>query len=135
MSAILGLNAYHGDAAAALVVDGQLVAAAEEERFTRLKHCAGFPAHAAAWCLADAGVRPGDLTHVAMARNPRANARRKIAWTLRHHVRITALRQRLANAARVANVRTAFAEALEIDQDELTAKFHHVEHHQAHVAS
>ena len=48
MTAILGLNAYHGDAAAALVVDGELVAAAEEERFNRVKHCAGFPALAAA---------------------------------------------------------------------------------------
>jgi carbamoyltransferase len=48
LTAILGLNAYHGDAAAALVVDGELVCAAEEERFSRVKHCAGFPAHAAA---------------------------------------------------------------------------------------
>ena len=56
MTAILGLNAFHGDAAAALVVDGQLVAAAEEERFNRVKHCAGFPGLAAAWCLADAGL-------------------------------------------------------------------------------
>jgi carbamoyltransferase len=42
---ILGINAYHGDASAAIVCDGKLVAAAEEERFTRIKHCAGFPAH------------------------------------------------------------------------------------------
>jgi carbamoyltransferase len=134
-SAVLGLNAYHGDAAAALVIDGQLVAAAEEERFTRLKHCAGFPAQAAAWCLADAGLGPGDLTHVAIARNPRANAGRKVAWMLRHQMKIGALRQRLANAARVAQLRTLFAEALEIDPDDLSARFHQVEHHQAHVAS
>ena len=56
MAAILGLNAFHGDAAAALVIDGELVAAAEEERFNRIKHVAGFPALAAAWCLQDAGV-------------------------------------------------------------------------------
>jgi len=49
VTAILGLNAFHGDAAAALVVDGHLVAAAEEERFNRVKHAAGFPAEAARW--------------------------------------------------------------------------------------
>lgn len=62
LTAILGLNAYHGDAAAALVVDGELVAAAEEERFERIKHVAGFPALAAAWCLEEAGVRPDEST-------------------------------------------------------------------------
>ena len=49
VTAILGLNAYHGDAAAAPVIDGELVAAAEEERFNRVKHVAGFPSLAAEW--------------------------------------------------------------------------------------
>src|SRR5439155_10630735 len=61
VAAILGLNAYHGDAAAALLVDGEVVAAAEEERFNRVKHCAGFPALSAAWCLADAGLTAAEL--------------------------------------------------------------------------
>jgi len=82
VTAILGLNAYHGDAAAALVVDGQLVAAAEEERFNRVKHCAGFPELAAAWCLADAGLAPGDLDHVAIGRDPRANIGAKVVRTI-----------------------------------------------------
>ena len=43
---ILGINAYHGNASAAIVCDGKLVAAVEEERFNRVKHCAGFPAQA-----------------------------------------------------------------------------------------
>jgi carbamoyltransferase len=84
VTAILGLNAYHGDAAAAVVIDGNLVAAAEEERFSRVKHVAGFPALAAAWCLRDAGLEPQDLDHVAIGRNPRANAAAKIMRTLRH---------------------------------------------------
>jgi len=53
---ILGINAYHGDASAAVLVDGELVAAAEEERFNRIKHAAGFPAHAARYCLKVAGI-------------------------------------------------------------------------------
>jgi len=65
---ILGLNAYHGDAAAAIVVDGRLVAAAEEERFTRVKHTAGFPAQAVRYCLEAAGVRLQDVDHIAIPR-------------------------------------------------------------------
>ena len=84
MTAILGLNAYHGDAAAALVVDGELVCAAEEERFNRVKHCAGFPAQAAAWCLAEAGLSAGDLDHVAIGRDPKANLGAKVLRTLLH---------------------------------------------------
>jgi carbamoyltransferase len=84
MTAILGLNAYHGDAAAALVVDGRLVCAAEEERFNRVKHCAGFPSAAVAWCLAAAGLSAGDLAHVAIGRDPRANLGAKAMRTLRH---------------------------------------------------
>src|SRR5919202_1961325 len=84
VTAILGLNAYHGDAAAALVVDGELVAAAEEERFNRVKHCAGFPAAAARWCLEDAGLAPGDLDHVAIGRDPKANLVPKVLRTVRH---------------------------------------------------
>jgi carbamoyltransferase len=133
VTAILGLNAYHGDAAAALVLDGELVAAAEEERFNRVKHCAGFPAAAAAWCLADAGLTAADLDHVAVGRDPRANIGRKVARTLRHGVKAGYLRERLQNAARVRDVGAALADALGVDS--LRASVHNVEHHQAHVAS
>lgn len=97
MTAILGLNAYHGDAAAALVVDGELVAAAEEERFNRVKHVAGFPSLAAAWCLAEAGLKPDQLDHVAIGRDPRANFGAKIKRTLRHRPSASFVRQRVAN--------------------------------------
>ena len=66
MTLILGINAFHADAAAALIRDGVIVAAAEEERFRRIKHWAGFPSEAMAWCLADAGVGPADLDHIAI---------------------------------------------------------------------
>ena len=75
---ILGINAYHGDAAAALLKDGQLLAAAEEERFNRVKHCAGFPAHAVAYCLRAAGIEIEDVEHIGISRNPSANLHKKI---------------------------------------------------------
>jgi carbamoyltransferase len=76
---VLGINAYHGDASAVLLRDGELVAAVEEERFTRVKHAAGFPSHAITACLAMGGVTPADVDHVAVSRDPRANCLRK-AW-------------------------------------------------------
>ena len=65
MTSILGLNAYHADSSACVVVDGRLVAAAEEERFRRIKHWAGFPAEAIRYCLHEAGMRLGDVGIVA----------------------------------------------------------------------
>jgi carbamoyltransferase len=135
VTTILGLNAYHGDAAAALVVDGELVAAAEEERFNRVKHVAGFPSLAAAWCLADAGLKPEQLDHIAVGRDPRANVGAKIRRTLRHRPSIAYVRERLANQAQVRDVGDAIADALGVDRGSLRAKFYNIEHHRAHAAS
>ncbi len=73
MTAILGISCYYPDAAACLVVDGEIVAAAQEERFTRKKHDAGFPSRAVAYCLAEGGLGPGGggrLDHVAFYDKP-----------------------------------------------------------------
>jgi carbamoyltransferase len=130
VTAILGLNAYHGDAAAALVVDGELVAAAEEERFNRIKHCAGFPAEAARWCLSDAGLEPSDLNHVAVSRDPRANLWPKLRRAVRTRPRY--VKARLENARRVGTVRDELERAL---GSPVRAELHRVEHHHAHAAS
>ena len=65
MTAILGISAFYHDSAAALVVDGEIVAAAQEERFTRKKHDPGFPAQAIAYCLQEAGIDPSQIDYVA----------------------------------------------------------------------
>ncbi len=67
---ILGISAYYHDAAAALIEDGEIVAAAQEERFTRVKHDSGFPAHAVDFCLKFAGLQSRDLDHVAFYDKP-----------------------------------------------------------------
>jgi carbamoyltransferase len=135
VTAILGLNAYHGDAAAALVVDGELVAAVEEERFNRVKHVAGFPALAAEWCLAEGGIEPAELDHLAVSRDPRANVGQKLLRTIRHGASARYLKARLQNAAKIRDVKTALADSLGLEHDALRAQVHNVEHHQAHVAS
>ncbi len=135
MTAILGLNAYHGDAAAALVVDGELVCAVEEERINRVKHCAGFPELAARWCLQDAGLHPEDLDHLAIGRDPKANVGAKVVRTILTRPSPRYVMNRFRNAAKVRDVRSQLAEALEIPPDRLHAEIHNVEHHLAHAAS
>lgn len=70
LTAILGISAFYHDSAAALVVDGKLVAAAQEERFTRRKHDDGFPQHAVDYCLAEAGLKPSQLDYVGFYDKP-----------------------------------------------------------------
>ena len=67
---ILGISAYYHDAAACLVVDGEIVAAAQEERFTRKKHDAGFPGNAIAYCLSAAKAQPAEIDHVVFYDKP-----------------------------------------------------------------
>jgi predicted NodU family carbamoyl transferase len=77
---ILGINAYHGDAAAAIIKDGKLLAAVEEERFNRVKHCAGFPAESVRYCLETAGIGIEEVEHVGVSRDPAAHLHKKILF-------------------------------------------------------
>ncbi len=133
-SYILGINAYHGDVSAVLVRDGQLVAAVEEERFRRIKHWAGFPTESIRRCLEIGGIRGGDVAHVAVSRDPKANVWRKVAYTLWRRPSPRLVVDRLRNAGRVRNVRGPLAEALGVGATALP-EIHHVEHHPAHLAS
>src|SRR5712675_2151316 len=94
---ILGLNAFHADASAALVRDGVLVAAAEEERFRRVKHWAGFPSESIAYCMREAGIGLADVTHNALNQNSRANLGRKLAYLLLHVPDLGLVGDRLRN--------------------------------------
>src|SRR5580698_9184208 len=80
---ILGINAYHGNASAAIVCDGKLIAAVEEERFNRVKYAAGFPSAAIRYCLEEAGLRLSDIDHVAVPRNPFARLGTKLWYAVR----------------------------------------------------
>ena len=79
---ILGINAYHGNASAAIVCDGRLIAAVEEERFNRVKYAAGFPAQAIRYCLKEAGLTLVDIDHVAVPRDPYARLGTKLFYAL-----------------------------------------------------
>lgn len=132
---LLGINAYHGGASACLIEDGRLIAAVEEERFTRVKYWAGFPVQSIRFVLAEAGIQPQDLDHVGIARNPSANLMKKVLYTLRRRPSLNLIKDRLANAGKVGDLKGIFSERLGLDPLSIKAQFHNVEHHRAHMAS
>ena len=134
---VLGINAYHGDAAAALIRDGRLIAAVEEERFNRCKHSAGFPEQAIRYCLKEAGIGVEDLDHVGISRDPSAHLHKKIlfAATRIKSLARSQIKDRLGNAARVRDLKEELARVFGVSKKHLRARFHNVEHHRAHLAS
>jgi len=132
---ILGINAYHGDSSACLVVDGKLVAAIEEERIRRIKHWAGFPSEAIRFCLETAGIKPRELDHIAIGRNPSAHLHKKVLFSLRNRPSFSSIKDRLSNMGKVRDLKTVLAQSLDVDPQAITATIHNVEHHRAHLAS
>src|SRR5437016_12693758 len=122
---ILGINAHHADASAAIIVDGRLVAAAEEERFRRIKHWAGFPSLAIEYCLAEAGVGINDVDHIAVNRNPSARLWQRAKFILANRPPVGAIRRRLANRPKTADRKPESVEDFKVDG--LKPVLHHVQ--------
>jgi carbamoyltransferase len=130
---ILGLNAFHGDASAAIVRDGVLLAAVEEERFCRIKHWAGFPIRSIEYCLAEAGATLSDVDVVAINSDSRVNRWRKLAHVLASRPDPKLLLDRLKNRKARKSIPELLAEAF--PGQTLRAPIERVEHHQAHLSS
>jgi carbamoyltransferase len=129
---ILGINAYHANASAAIVADGQLLAAVEEERLNRVKYAAGLPARAIQYCLDRAGVKLEEVDHIAIPRDPWARWQTKLRYAIRMP-RFAFDRARVM--ARFAGIREDIAGTFEIAPEAIRAQFHRIEHHTAHLAS
>ena len=134
---VLGVNAYHGDASAALLVGGQLVAFAAEERFNRVKHCAGFPEQAIRYCLREAGLILSQVDVVTVSKDPKANLISKMLRALAHPKLLSPsfLRSRFSQQHRVQDLRGRLSSTLRVDDRESVPPVVHVEHHLAHAAS
>ena len=130
---ILGINAYHGDSPACLVKDGNLVSAAEEERFRRIKHWAGFPSQAIGYCMEQAGIGLADIDHIAINSDPKANLWKKIKFTLSKSPDLGMVMDRIRNTKERMSVHSELERCF--PGLRLTAQVHHVEHHLAHLAS
>ena len=129
---ILGLNVFHGDASAALLAEGQLVAAVEEERFNRIKHWAGLPVLAARACLA--GTEPHDIRHVAIGRRPQAHLFRKLMYVAVRPRSWPRVASRASHSARVAFLGRKLSAGSVIERSS-SVTIHKLEHHRAHLAS
>ena len=133
MTVILGLNAFHGDASACLIRDGIMIAAAEEERFRRIKHWAGFPSEAIRYCLAEAKIDLAQVDHVAVNQDSKANLGRKLAFAVQHRPDLGLVLDRVRNRRERAGVAEHLA--LAFPGRQLRASVHAVEHHVAHLSS
>jgi carbamoyltransferase len=135
MSVILGINAYHAGASAALLIDGLPVAAVAEERLNRVKYYAKFPALAIRHCLDAAGVFFGDIDYVALGRDPKANLAQKAAFGLKNITSLPTLLKTKSRRDNLNDLKSMIAEQCEVDPSVLRFRQCNIEHHLAHMAS
>jgi carbamoyltransferase len=132
---ILGLNMFHADASAAIVVDGEVKFAIAEERLNRYKHFGGFPALAVKACLDAVGAKISDVDHVAVGQDSDANLAKKVQYALANPAKILNFIRLRQRKEAMRDVRSLLAKALDVDSSQLRFQEHHLEHHIAHIAS
>ena len=133
---ILGINAYHADSSAAIFKDGKLLVAAEEERFRRIKHWAGFPSLAIQFCLKEAGITMYDVDHISIGRDTKAKLWNKFLFVLKGIGKKNSLFfDRLLNSKKIVSVEKELAVLGNLPVNLLKSKIKYVEHHRAHLAS
>ena len=135
MAVILGINALHPGASAALVVDGRPVAAIAEERLNRKKYWAGFPRLAIAECLRMAGLGIGDVEFVAIGRNARANRGQKLLAAIQRPAQLLTFGKMLLSRRALGGLHELVAREMGVEEGALAFRAMHVEHHLAHIAS
>ena len=135
MSIILGINAFHAGAAAALVIDGQPVVAIAEERLNRVKYHAGFPKHSIRLCLDYAGLKFTDIDEVAIGRDKSANRIQKLAYIARNPGKLLNLAKLGSSRSALDDVKGLIAAHCGVSRSRLRFEQHDVEHHVAHTAS
>jgi len=133
---IIGINAYHADSSAAIFVDGKMIAAIEEERFRRVKHWAGFPTLAIAFCLQEAGVSYADVDYFAIGRDPKAKLFSKLKYLAANPSgSLAVIRDRLNNSKKVASIEKELSILSSLPEASFAGKVKNIEHHRSHLAS
>ncbi len=130
---VLGLNAYHADAAACLLDNGYLVAAAEEERFRRLKHWAGFPSESIRYCLSEAGISLSDIRYVAVNSDSNVNRWAKLSYAFRGFPSARLVWEKIRTRKRRISIRNQLTTIQ--SNSGFVGRIHPVEHHLSHLAS
>ena len=132
---ILGLNMFHADASAAIVLDGEIKFAIAEERLNRHKHFGGFPALAVKACLDAVGAKISDIEHVAVGQDSDAHLAKKVQYALANPAKILNFIRLRRRKEAMRDVRSLLAKALDVGSTQLRFQEHHLEHHIAHIAS
>ncbi len=133
---ILGINAYHADASAAIFVDGKMIAAIEEERFKRIKHWAGFPEQAIAFCLQEAGIGYADVDFYAIGRDPKAKFFKKLMYLAKNPGgSFVAIKDRMQNSRKALSIDAELSRLSGLPASTFSGKIKNVEHHRSHIAS
>ncbi|MEP6727672.1 MAG: carbamoyltransferase C-terminal domain-containing protein [Bacteroidota bacterium] len=133
---ILGINAYHADSSAAIFKDGQMIAATEEERFTRIKHWAGFPALAIQFCLREAGISLQELDYITIGRDPKAKFLNKLNYLRKNPSLVFGAFKRYNNSKEVTSLENEFKKIdSTVPYTSLKNKIKNIEHHRSHLAS
>ncbi len=130
---IIGINAFHGDSSACLLKNGVLVAAAEEERFRRVKHWAGFPSESIKWCLSEEGINLEDIRFVAINQDKKANLVRKIIFSFSKLFKLSMLVDRYKNKNKRLEIKDHLSKAF--PNSEFKGSIKYVEHHISHMSS
>ena len=134
-SLVLGINLFHSDASAAILVDGRVEFAVAEERLNRVKHFGGFPAHAILACLEHVRADISDVDHLAIGRDPDVHQRVRLAYGLRNPAKLLNLARLRARGQSLKDMPSLVARELAVDPARLRFRQHNVEHHVAHIAS
>jgi carbamoyltransferase len=132
---ILGLNMFHADASAAIVLDGEVKFAIAEERLNRHKHFGAFPALAVKACLDAVGAKISDVAHVAVGQDSDANLVKKVQYALANPAKILNFIRLRQRKEAMRDVRSLLTKALDVSATQLRFQEHHLEHHIAHIAS
>ncbi len=135
MSVILGINTFHAGSSAALLVDGQPIAALAEERLNRVKYYAGFPTLSINKCLEIAGLKFSDIDAVAVGRDSSANLNKKLEFALKHPTKLLNMVRMRGKSKTFDDLKSLIARECETDESNLKFKTYNVEHHLAHTAS
>ncbi len=133
-SYVLGLNFLHSDTSACIFRNGKLIAAVEEERFSRIKHTSSFPINAINFCLNEAEIKISDLSLITLNSNPLSSLEKKIFFTLKNFKRYKQALKSISNIRKKVSLKKLISKSFS-GQAKFCGKIKYVDHHLSHIAS
>ena len=130
---IIGINAYHADSSACIIKDGKLITAVEEERFTRIKHFAGFPKHSIQHCLDECKISLSDVNYIAINQDPKANNFKRFLFLLTHRPDLKLIFEKIKKRKTYQSIKDTLNQ--EFKNNKFLGKIINIEHHLAHLSS